>query len=493
METLLQIFDNKFELDSFREYTLALIFLKHVSQNKTASQTTPAKPEIKVPFTGIYGRRMEIQCPSEIDFFTLYRARQHPDISDLVDIALLKLEALNHQAFKQNGLASLGSIVSYSKKQLSHTQRNKIVKSLLERINHSSFTALQPKQQVGYLFKQLLEKLYSTATNDQESVYVSSYVTKLITGLIDPHPGESIYDPKCGTGHLLISCGKYIQQQFSSCNYQLYGQEAHSNTWAIAKLNMHIHGENINAILHGDYISTPRYTFSENQLSTFDVVLSSAPFPIENWNDNGAKKDLYKRFRRGIPPRGKGDWALILHMIESMTPTTGRMAIHISQGTLFREASEWTIRKKLIDENLLEAVIGIPEKLTNGGMPPTVILLFKRNRKKRDILFINGNRIAASKNIRMHSLDEQLEKIITLYKCWQPIDDVSYIATWDEVRKNNYNLSLHRYINSFNEEFLDLHHIRHERTQLKREYNAIENEIDHVLSILSSTQDKEDQ
>ncbi|WNO07774.1 N-6 DNA methylase [Teredinibacter sp. KSP-S5-2] len=492
MDKLQNIFHNEFELDSFKEYTLALVFLRYLSENKTITRSKHTKPEVKSAFTAIQGRTAEILHPIETDFFALYSTRHHPDISNLVDTALLNLESHNPHIFTQNSLGSFSSIVSYSKKRLSRTRRNKIIEGLLEQIHHSTSSALKTEKPKYRLFQQLLDKLYNKTTNNRNFAYTSPNISKLITELLDPHPGESIYDPKCGAAHLLISCGKHIQHNFSSHNYQLHGQEALPNTWAIAKLNMHTHGEHINAIQYGDYIGAPSYTHSGNQLTTFDIVLSSAPFSIENWDYTHAKKDTFKRFRRGIPPKGKGDWALILHMIESTALPAGRMAIHISQGALFREAAEWTIRKKLIDENLLEAVIGVPEKLSHSGISPTVILLFRKSRKKRDILFIDGNNFTAAKKMSIHFPDQLISDTVNIYNRWQQEEDVSYIASWDEVRKNNYNLSLHRYINSFKEEFLDLHSIRHERHQLKQEYNAIENEIDHILAILSSTQDKEE-
>ena len=176
--------------------------------------------------------------------------------------------------------------------------------------------------------------------------------------VVDMTEGEEACDPTCGSGSLLMKCGRRVQANFDgSKKYALYGQESIGSTWALAKMNMFLHGEDNHRIEWGDTINNPKLLDGDDRLKHFDIVVANPPFSLDKWGVDAAENDKFGRFRRGIPPRTKGDYAFILHMIETMKPKTGRMAVVVPHGVLFRGSSEGKIRQKLIEENLLEAVI----------------------------------------------------------------------------------------------------------------------------------------
>ena len=182
----------------------------------------------------------------------------------------------------------------------------------------------------------------------------------MLAELLDPQPGDRICDPACGSGSLLLEFGKKVITNHKSKEYALYGQEILGGIWSIAKMNMLLHGENNHTIELGDTIRIPKLLDKNKDLLLFDVVAASLPFSLNKWGYDKAKHDEYGRFHRGLPPKSKGIYAFILHMLATLKPKTGRMGVVVPHGVLFRGLSEGKIRKKLIEENLLDAVIGLP-------------------------------------------------------------------------------------------------------------------------------------
>lgn len=174
-----------------------------------------------------------------------------------------------------------------------------------------------------------------------------------------------------------MKCGRKIVSGHDSRNYALFGQEAIGSTWSLAKMNMFLHGEDNHKIEWGDTIRNPKLLDKNGDLMLFDIVTANPPFSLDKWGHDEAENDKFGRFRRGVPPKTKGDYAFISHMIETLKPGTGRMGVVVPHGVLFRGSSEGKIRQKLIDENLLDAVIGLPEKLFYGTGIPAAILIFK--------------------------------------------------------------------------------------------------------------------
>jgi type I restriction enzyme M protein len=275
-----------------------------------------------------------------------------------------------------------------------------------------------------------------------------------------------------------MKCGRRIQiENNGSKKYALYGQEAIGSTWALAKMNMFLHGEDNHRIEWGDTIRNPKLLDGEDSLKHYDIVVANPPFSLDKWGHGTAENDKFGRFRRGIPPKTKGDYAFILHMMETMKPKTGRMAVVVPHGVLFRGSSEGKIRQKLVEENVLDAVIGLPEKLFYGTGIPAAILVLRKNKSDKGVLFIDASREFVSGKNQNQLSDEHIAKIVKTYMDRDPegVDKYAHLATPEEMAENDFNLNIPRYVDTFEEEEeIDLMSVRKEREKLKAELADLE-------------------
>ncbi|MCB1986211.1 MAG: N-6 DNA methylase, partial [Nitrosomonas sp.] len=315
--------------------------------------------------------------------------------------------------------------------------------------------------------------------------YTPPEVSDLIAEILDPQEGDTISDPACGSGSLLMKCGRKIRDRFNSKKYALYGQEAIGSTWSLAKMNMFLHGEDNHKVEWGDTIRNPKLLDKNGGVMHFDIVTANPPFSLDKWGHDEAEHDPFGRFRRGVPPKTKGDYAFILHMVETLKPKTGRMGVVVPHGVLFRGSAEGRIRQQLIEENLLDCVIGLPEKLFYGTGIPAAILIFKKDKPDSSVLFIDASReFKAGKNQNLLT-PENIDKIVATYRARVSVDKYAYLASLEEIQENDYNLNIPRYVDTFEEEEeIDLMAVRKERAELKTQLAALETEMDGYLKEL---------
>ena len=270
-----------------------------------------------------------------------------------------------------------------------------------------------------------------------------------------------------------------------SKKYALYGQEAIGSTWALAKMNMFLHSEDNHRIEWGDTIRNPKLLDNNGGLLHFDVVTANPPFSLDKWGFEDAENDHFGRFHRAVPPKTKGDYAFISHMIETLKPETGRMGVVVPHGVLFRGSSEGTIRQKLIEENLLDAVIGLPSNLFFGTGIPAAILIFKKQKIDNNVLFIDASREYKSGKNQNQLTEENIQKIVDTYRNGENVEKYAYLASLEEIRENDYNLNIPRYVDTFEEEAeIDLMAVREERLALQTELAALEAEMEGYLKEL---------
>ena len=181
----------------------------------------------------------------------------------------------------------------------------------------------------------------------------------------------------------------------------------------------------------------------------FNVVVANPPFSLDKWGAEDAHKDQYSRYHRGIPPKSKADWAFITHMVETAVDDGGRVGVVVPHGVLFRGSSEGKIRESMIKDNLLEAVIGLPEKLFFGTGIPAAILIFKKGREKKDVLFIDTSKEFGTGTKQNRLTPENIDKILKTYDDFETTDKYSYVATAEEIAENDYNLNIPRYVDTF--------------------------------------------
>ena len=250
-------------------------------------------------------------------------------------------------------------------------------------------------------------------------------------------------------------------------------------------MNMFLHGEDNHRIEWCDTIRNPKLLDSDDRLKHFDIVVANPPFSLDKWGHDTADTDKFGHFRRALPPKTKGDYAFILHMVETMKPKTWRMAVVAPHGVLFRGSKEGVIRQKLIEENLLDCVIGLPEKLFYGTGIPAAILIFKKKKSDENVLFIDASREFKSGKNQNQLTPENITKIIETYSARKPVDKYAYLATRKELAENDYNLNISRYVDTFEEEEeIDLVAVRTERLQLKAELAVLEDKMDGYLKEL---------
>ncbi len=476
--------------DTYKDFILTMLFLKYISdvwQDHYDQYQDQYGDEPELIEEMMKNERFVL--PKEASFYALFERRHEPGNGERIDQALHAIEEANGTKLKDAGKSVFQDITFNTDRLGEEKQKNTILRHLLEDFARPELN-LKPSRVgtldvIGNAYEYLIKNFAASGGQKAGEFYTPPEVSELIAELLDPQPGDSICDPACGSASLLMKCGSKVRTNHNSKNYALYGQEAIGSTWSLAKMNMFLHGEDNHKIEWGDTIRNPKLLDNKGDLMLFDIVTANPPFSLDKWGHDEAEHDKFSRFRRGVPPKTKGDYAFILHMIETLKPKTGRMGVVVPHGVLFRGSSEGKIRKQLIDENLLDAVIGLPEKLFYGTGIPAAILLFKKAKPSKDVLFIDASReCKAGKNQNLLTA-ENIEKIVETYKARANVDKYAYVANLEEIQENDYNLNIPRYVDTFEEEEeIDLMAVRAEREQLKAQLNELEGEMDKYLAEL---------
>lgn len=295
----------------------------------------------------------------------------------------------------------------------------------------------------------LIERFASDAGKKGGEFYTPHEVSVLLAKLLAPKAGDRICDPACGSGSLLITVAEEVP--FKSGTHirdcSLFGQESNGGTWALSKMNMFLHEMDAAHIEWGDTINTPRL-LEVDHLMKFEIVAANPPFSLDKWGAEHAASDPFKRFLRGVPPKTKGDFAFILHMIETAVESTGKIGVIVPHGVLFRGGAEKIIREKLIRENLLEAVVGLPANLFFGTSIPAAILIFNKGKKQKDVLFVDASREFEAGKKQNKLRDQHIKKVVDAFKKKQEIEKYSHKATFEEIQKNDFNLNIPRYVDT---------------------------------------------
>jgi type I restriction enzyme M protein len=423
----------------------------------------------------------KFKLPQGCLFADLYVQRNASNLGEIINIALEKVEEANRE--KLEGV--FRNIDFNSEANLGRTkERNERLKNLLNDFNDKRLdlrpSRMNGRDVIGDAYEYLIGKFASGAGKKAGEFYTPPEVSELLARLVDPKLGERICDPACGSGSLLIKCAK----QVGSGNYALYGQENNGSTWALAVMNMFLHNVTSARVDWGDTLRSPTL-LEGDQLMKFDVVVANPPFSLDKWGAEGAEKDRYTRFHRGVPPKSVGDYAFISHMIEIANHADGRVGVVVPHGVLFRGSAEGKIRQKLIEENLLEAVIGLPVGLFYGTPIPAAILIFKRIKKDDAVLFINASKEFQSNTPQNTLRPQDIQKIMDIYTQRVTIDKYSSLASFDEIKENEFNLNFPRYIDTFDEEpEVDIPSTLQDITKLEEEINTLRVQMNNYLKEL---------
>lgn len=476
----------------YKDFILTMLFLKYISDvyqdeyDKLVEQYGD-NPELIHAMMA----KQRFVLPTGSSFWDLYEKRHEAGNGQRIDQALHAIEEANGTKLK-----NVFQDISFNTDKLGQEkQKNDILRHLLEDFGKDILN-LRPSRVgsldiIGNAYEYLIKHFAAGSGKSAGEFYTPPEVSDLLAAILEPKEGDEICDPACGSGSLLMKCGAMVRKNSGSKKYALYGQEAIGSTWALAKMNMFLHGEDNHRIEWGDTIRHPMLLDKEGTgLLHFDIVTANPPFSLDKWGFEGAANDEFGRFRRGVPPKTKGDYAFISHMIETLKPASpgkegGRMGVVVPHGVLFRASSEGKIRTQLIEENLLDAVIGLPEKLFFGTGIPAAILIFKKHKTDNNVLFIDASREYKSGKNQNILTSDNIQKVLDTYKARENVDKYAYLATFEEIQDNDFNLNIPRYVDTFEEEAeIDLVAVRNERVQLQNELKTLEAEMEGYLKEL---------
>jgi len=300
---------------------------------------------------------------------------------------------------------------------------------------------------LGSAYEYLIKQFADSAGKKGGEFYTPSEVVWLLVSLLKPQVGMRVYDPTVGSGGMLIQTRNYLMEHGDNPqNLSLYGQEMNLNTWAICKMNMFLHGVFNADIRKGDTLGDPQH-INGGELMAFDRVIANPPFSLKKWGKEGADADPYGRYPYGTPPKDAGDLAFIQHMIASLN-AEGKMGVVVPHGVLFRGSSEKLIRKGILDDDLLEAVIGLPSGLFYGTGIPAALLIINKDKpadRKNKVLFINGELEYQEGKNQNKLRDIDMQHVLDIYDAYSDEKRYSKVVTMDEIQANDYNLNIRRY------------------------------------------------
>ena len=396
--------------------------------------------------------------PEQYQFYVPQAARweeirKHAeDIGSAINVAFEALENENQT------LEGVLTPIDFNRKEV---LTDSVLQRLLQHFSLLNLTNsnLSEPDMLGRAYEYLIKMFADDAGKKGGEFYTPSKVVELLVKLLKPEEQMRVYDPTCGSGGMLIQSVDYVREQGGNPqSLSLFGQEKNLSTWAIAKMNLLLHGLPDHKIEKGDTIRQPKLV-EDGEMMLFDRVIANPPFSLKEWGREEAEHDSYGRFQYGIPPKNAGDYAFIQHMVASLK-SDGMCGVVMPHGVLFRGGAEGKIRRGLVESDLLEAVIGLPSNLFYGTGIPACILVFNRNKieeRKSKVLFIAAEGDYQEGKNQNTLRNEDIQKIVSVFDGRQDIEKYARFVCLDEIKSNDFNLNITRYIDkSEEEEMIDL-------------------------------------
>lgn len=303
---------------------------------------------------------------------------------------------------------------------------------------------------LGDAYMYLLKMFADDGGKKGGEFYTPEGIKELMVRVLKPEDTDTVYDPTAGSGGFLINAIEYVKKEGGNYkNVQVYGQEINLSTWAICKLNMLLHDARGSVIYKGDVIRDPK-NLDGATLKTFDKVIANPPFSLKNWGIEFAENNSMHRFSYGVPPKSYGDFAFVQHMIASLN-SKGKMATVVPHGILFRGGAEGKIRKAILEDDLFEAIIGMPQNLFYGAGIPAAVLVLNKNKptdKKDKVLFIDASNNFEKNGNKNMLRTKDIDAVIEAFDNYEAVDKYAEVITMDEIRDNDYNLNISRYVDT---------------------------------------------
>ena len=393
-------------------------------------------------------------------------AERNPELKDVVD----SVDFVQFASSRENAEILRQLVELFSEKKLNHVSADVL----------------------GDAYEWILRYFAPTKAKEGE-IYTPREVIRLLIEILDPKPLESVYDPACGSGGMLICAYNYVEEKFGAEEAEklfLYGQEANQNILALAKMNMYIHDIHNHHLEFGDTFLYPKFKEGDS-LQRFDVVVANPP-----WNQDGYGEDVLKkgefwreRFGFGFVPRQSADWAWIQHMLASAKDDTGRVGVVIDNGCLFRGGKEKAVRSAVLERDWVECVILLPEKLFYNTGAPGAILVFRKNKpveRKGKVLFINASgEFEQHPDVRKLNIlgEKNIEKIAKAYKSFSEEKGFARVVGLDEIREYDYNLNVTLYVMpEEEEEQIDITKEYAELKELERQRQEVASRLEQFIS-----------
>lgn len=513
-------FRDNIDASNYKDYVLSMLFVKYLSDTFDESVEN-----LKKDYEGIRLERQIANLPfvlkEEYTFNYLLKNKYAVDIGSKISEALTGIESSNAILSGIFRGIDFNSENNLGKKE----QKNPLLRTLLDdfadldlRPSHIETKDNEvPADVVGDAYEYMIGEFATMAGKKAGSFFTPQQVSEVMAQIVAPQEKDRVYDPTCGSGSLLIRAAK----KGGLDKVSIYGQEVNNSAISMARMNMFIHDIKDAHIAWGDTLANPQHLDSDGNLMKFECIVANMPFSKDKWaegfnpggevsvdedetpvkaNKKGKKKefkmepslDRFHRFDMGVPPASKGDWAFLLHMIHSMSGN-GRVAAVAPHGVLFRGASEGRIRQAVIEKNLIDAIIGLPENLFYGTSIPACIVVFKRGRTTTDVLFIDASKGFKKEKAKNKLRDgtngepNDIKKIVDTYRAFVNGENAeqekySHVASLSEIEENEYNLNIPRYVDTFEEEeLIDLESVNKEIADIKGQIAALEKEMEQCM------------
>lgn len=408
----------------FKHHLFGLIFLKRLSDTFSKTEQSETEDSICIPFEASW------------EFFINVKDK----VGESIDKGTELIEKHN---------PSLRGILSSVKFNRIDDKRLKL---LLNHFSKRSFNeaSFERPDLMGAVYEYLLKTFAESAGKGGGEFFTPPCLVKLMSHILSVKEGMTVLDPTCGSGGMFIGIKNCLDK--AGLDYKkvkFFGQDSNFNSWSICNLNLIVHGFKGFDVRNGDTLSNPQHT-EDGKLKTFDRVIANPPFSLKNWGKDLAEEDKYKRYRYGIPPKGAGDLAFVQHMIASLNEK-GVMGVVVPHGVLFRGGQEGEIRKGILEDDLIEAVIGLPSGLFYGTGIPAALLVINKNKafeRRGKVLFINAELDYQEGKNQNILRDQDIEKVVGCFDAYNDIKRFSRVVPIVEIRENDHNLNIRRYVDT---------------------------------------------
>ncbi len=308
---------------------------------------------------------------------------------------------------------------------------------------------------LGQAYEYLIKQFADLTNKKAGEFYTPRSVVGLMGRIIDPREGESVYDPACGTGGMLLECVNHLRETDKDARtLKIFGQEKNLTTASIARMNMFLHGIQDFDIVRGDTLRNPGFHKGDT-LATFDCVIANPPFALKKWGEDLWINDPYGRNSTGVPPQGNGDLAWVQHMLKSMAYPNGRTAVVVPHGVLFHKHREGDIRRKIVESDALEAVIGLGQNIFYGAGLSACILVFRANKpehKEQKVLFVDAADQVTVGRAQNYLDKEHVDQIFSWYSAFKTKNNRVKVVTLKEIAANDWNLNIPLYVGNVQKE-----------------------------------------